>query len=259
MQSSAGLLTVTASNRDRLDPQSKLTQWFIKSIQWQTYNRFELLIADGGSKNYSKLKDFLENYGGSVPMRIVQHPIGEQFHRSLLNNVGVRNASTDYIMTTDVDMIFEKDFIQTLMRHVSPNVIVESRTLYLLHHVALKIYDGIIDPYTQWKECAVGRIKKRTTAGGCQCMNKDRWNDLHGFDEQYIGWGSEDQDLLLRVGRLGLRQIWMGESIEEIKLLHQPHERDLKKDLDAQEINKRLLVKVNDYRVNESGWGGKND
>jgi len=249
-------LSVAASNRNRLEINSPITQFFIKSIQWQSFKDFELVIADGGSQNYEEIKKYLENYNGNIPMRVVQHKIGEQFHRSLLNNVGIRNANSDFVMTTDVDMIFHKDFMMELNYNLGHNNFVESRTLYLKDHIAKKIYSGEIDPHEDWDKCKIGRIKKRTTAGGCQCASIEQWDRLGGFNEEYIGWGSEDQDLYNRVILLGLNVKWMGESIEKIKLLHQPHNRNLRVDLDAQEINKKRLLKIKSYRVNDGNWGG---
>lgn len=249
-------LTITASNRDRFDPNTDATKWFIQSIQWQSFKDFELLIADGGSQNYEEIKDYLENFEGDIPMRIVQLPIGEAFERARLNNAGVRNALGEYVMTTDVDMVLGKDFVNTLMTLVSPKTLVESRTLYWKIPFANRIYKGEFDPCNDIEACRRGRIKKRTSAGGCQCMHMDGWNKLHGFDENYIGWGSEDFDLLTRAKKARLHVKWMGEG-GDVALFHQPHTKNVKKDLEYQEENKKLLGKIRHYQVNPNGWGGK--
>lgn len=251
-------LTVTASNRDRLQIGSDATNLFIRSLQWQTFQDFELLIADGGSKNYEETKEYLENYDGPVPMRMVQHKIGDAFLRSLLNNVGIRNAKAEYIMTTDVDMAFGPKFLQTLNELLSTKIFIDSRTMYWKLPFAKMIYGGKKDLYNKVEECRIGRIKKRTTAGGCQCTHIDNWRRVRGFDENYIGWGSEDQDLLQRIKMSGIKIQWLGESNETIMLFHQPHVREnLKQDLAYQHKNKKLLNKIKEYVVNPNGWGGK--
>ena len=253
-------LTITASNRDRLQikdcPRSKL---FIDSIQWQTYKDFELLIADGGSSNFEEIKDYFANFKGRIPMRIVQLKIGEAFERARLNNVGIRNSLGEYTMTTDVDMAFGKDFVDTLMKNVSPGVLVESRTLYWKNPFVKKLYDSKLDLYNNIEECKSGRIKKRTTAGGCQCMHKDGWAKIRGFDEKYIGWGSEDYDLMMRAQKARFKIKWIGESRESIMLFHQPHSKNTKSDLKYQKENKKLLSKISAYSVNPEGWGGIKD
>jgi len=251
-------LTITASNRDRLKIKDcPRSEWFLKSIQWQDFEDFELLIADGGSENYEEIKEYFAKHKGPIPMRIVQHKIGEAFLRSTLNNVGIRNAAAEYIMTTDVDMLFGKEFVSTLMKNVSPNVLVESRTMYWKSQLAKQIYEGKRNPYENLDECKRGRLKKRTTAGGCQCMNIKSWEKIRGFDESYIGWGSEDYDLLTRAKKAGIRIKWIGEGLESIMLFHQPHKRDTKKDLEYQEENKKRLSIIGKESVNPNGWGGK--
>jgi len=255
-------LTVAASNKNRLILDEPSSIWFLKSIQWQTFTDFELVIADGGSDNYEELKEYFEQSEENIPMRIVQYKIGDTFQRSLLNNVGVRNSNGDYVMTTDVDMLFESTFMETLMGLVDEKHLIESRTLYLKPTMCTKIYSGVVDPSVDWDSCKCGRVKKRTTAGGCQCMHKSGWDKVRGFDEQYMGWGSEDQDLLNRCRRAGLPAIWMGEKPDRsnIKLFHQHHAKiDLRKDLADQAKNKKRLNNIKHYRVNPNGWGGIED
>jgi glycosyltransferase involved in cell wall biosynthesis len=255
------LLTITASNRDRLDLNSDITKWFIKSVQWQDYTDFELLIADGGSKNYEEIKSYFENSKEKIPMRIVQLKIGELFERSKLNNVGIRNARGKYILTTDVDMIFHPHLVSTVMENLGDNRFIESRTLYIHGWNAERIYKGEIDPRNVLDMGKTGRIKKKSTAGGLQCTSIENWNRLRGFNETTIrGWGSEDVELLERVKKLGLKIRWLGESSESIMVYHQPHPKpNLKQDLECQERNKKALNNITDYRANLNvGWGGIN-
>jgi len=252
------LLTIVASHRDRLDLNSNITKWYLKSLFWQDDKRFEVVIADGGSKNYEELKQYFESLNESIKIRMVQHKIGDAFERALLNNVGIRNSNTQYVMCSDVDMLYGKQFVSTLISNLSKNSFVESRTMYLKQKHCDLIYSGKLDPYNNLDECKIGRLKKRTTAGGCECTSMENWNKLTGFSERFVGWGSEDYELLLRVGLLGLNLIWMGDSIKDIMLFHQAHSKnDTKKDLQYQEENKKLLYNVKSYRANLNGWGGK--
>jgi len=250
-------LTITASNRDRLKLNDNASQWFLKSIQWQDYDDFELLIADGGSQNYEELKHYFESSKERIPMRIVQHKIGIPFERALLNNVGIRNAKGDYVMCTDVDMVLGKDFAKILMKNAGDNILVESRTMYWKQPIAESIYKGERNPYNDLDACKVGRIKKRTSAGGCQCMKKTSWEKIHGFSESFIGWGSEDYDLLTRAQLAGFKVVWMGEN-NDIMLFHQPHPKNVIEDLKYQENNKKILAKIKSPIVNPNGWGGIN-
>ena len=231
--------------------------WFVKSVQCQTFKDFEFIVADGGSDNYEELCDYFDNLNGDVKMRMVQHKIGDTFRRALLNNVGVRNANAEYVMTTDVDMVFAPKFMETLMSHVRVDRLIESRTMYWKSGLVQRIFNGALNPLEDIEACKKGRIKKRTTAGGCQCLHMDGWNKIRGFDETYIGWGSQDQDMLKRAGMAGLKVVWMGETVESLQLFHMPHPKlDIKKDLADQHENKKRLAHIQSATVNPDGWGG---
>lgn len=252
-------LSIATSNRNRFYPSSNASKWFIKSLEQQTFKDFELVIADGGSDNIEELESFANNYK-IFPIKIIRFKIGEKFERSRLNNVAIKSCSSDYIMTTDVDMFFAPLFIETLFSHCSENTFVESRTMYWKQPLANDIYNGKLNPFFDLNSCKIGRIKKRTTAGGCQCAHKSLWNKVRGFDEKYIGWGSEDCDLLNRMAMSGAKIKWLGEEPDSIMLFHQPHGKpNIKGDLKDQNVNKRILSKITSYRANPDGWGGNNN
>tara|TARA_R110000824_G_scaffold12226_8_gene53694 strand:- start:7814 stop:8530 length:717 start_codon:yes stop_codon:yes gene_type:complete len=232
---------------------------FFKSLEKQSFQDFELVIADGGSKNIKDLKKMQLPF----PFKVVSVIIGEKFERAKLNNVAVRNSTGDYAMTTDVDMFFGPNFFETVINRLEerPNAFIESRTLYWKPVVAKRVYKGELNPFEDLEACKLGRIKKRTTAGGCQCQSKENWEKIKGFDEAMVQWGSEDSDLLIRVSHL-FPVIWLGESREEIQLFHQPHAKtqsQVKEDLHHQEKNKKILnlsKKDPSRKVNLDGWGG---
>lgn len=250
------LLTIVASNRDRFDLNSNITKFFIKSLEWQTNLDFTFLISDGGSKNYNEIKEYFETRNGKIKMKVVQYKIGEAFERARLNNVGIRNADTKYVACTDVDMMFDKNFIQTVIDNLKENVFIESRTLYMKDYAVNKIYSGEIDPCQNIEACKVGRLKNVTTAGGWECTSIDNWNVLKGFNEEMVGWGSEDFELLTRVGMRRIKTIWLSQTRETAMVFHQPHPKpNIKFDLECQEQNKKILQKTK-IDVNAKGWGG---
>ena len=123
-----------------------------------------------------------------------------------------------------------------------------------------KIYSGEIDFYNNIEACRRSRLKKRTSAGGCQCMHIDGFNRLTGFNEAMVGWGSEDVELLKRARLMGQKVIWMGETPDTVNLFHQHHKKDnLKFDLQCQNKNKKIFNSVKDFKVNLNGWGGQDN
>ena len=249
------ILTIVCSNRDRLSVDNIATKLWIRSIKNQTVKNFRVIVSDGGSKNYGEISKLL-----SDNISCVQHVLGEKFHRNLLNNVGVRAAKTPYIMTSDVDMFYGPDFVKTIIENLNPTTWVQSRTMYWKGDIVHKINNGEIDPSKDINACRIGRIKKRTTAGGCQCGHIDIWNKVRGYDERYIGWGSEDVDLVRRVSMANFRVRWLGETLDSIMLFHQPHRKiNYKQDLKDQYSNLRYYQNIRRHDANPEGWGGIKD
>jgi len=253
-------LTVVSPNKNRMKVGSPATELFLKSLQWQDDKNFEVIIVDGMSDNNKELKKYLESYNGDINIKVITRKVeADPFPKCLLNNIGIRNSETDYVMTTDVDIAFGREFMTGLMGQLQLNIFSESRALYWKPGIANKIYQGEVDLYNDIDSCKIGRIKKRTTPGACQCMHIEQWNKLRGYDESYVGWGSEDMDLYKRALKMNLQVMWMGESRDSIMAFHQPHPRNIKRDLEYQKHNKRRLANIKGYVVNPDEWGDRKE
>lgn len=248
-------LTIVIPNRNRLEPFSYSTEYLLKSLDNQTFKDFQTIVVDGGSDNFDKLKIYVCGFPNTS---IIQHKIEGSWNKCILNNVGIQNSKTEYIMTTDADMLFGKEFIEKVCENLSENSFIESRTTYIPTGTMWKIYKKEIDFLgVTGKYQKFGRTKKRATCGGCQVTSYKNWEKLKGYNESMVGWGSEDQELLKRAELLGLKVIWLGEK-ENCILFHQAHPKeDIKEDLRWQEKNKVILENCHSFEVNSKGWGIK--
>jgi len=249
-------LTIVVPNRNRFNFNQPSSQWFLNSLQWQDNLEFELLVVDGGSENFDEIKSYLES-NTKFKTTVFQHKIGEVFHKTLLNNVAIRKSNTEYVACTDADIVFDRKFTNTVIPLLNPNIMIESRTMYWREWCVEKIYKGELDPYEDINSCKNGRIKKRTTPGGFQCLHRDNWNKISGYnEEEIIGWGSEDVELLERAQMAGIKVQWLGEGFDDIMLFHQPHPKNTIEDLKCQEKNKKVLENIRNFKANPNGWGG---
>jgi predicted glycosyltransferase involved in capsule biosynthesis len=254
-------LTVIIPNRDRMDPKNKSTQFLFKSICCQTNTNFNVTVIDGGSKNFEGLSSFLHKIK-TPKIEVVQRVIEGKFHKTILNNVAIRSANTEYVMTTDADIVFMPNFFDKIIGLLSEDEFIESRTCYWNPRQIALIHEGTLDPFGRIedvKKCQnMGRIKKRTTPGGCQCGHINIWNKIHGYDERYVGWGSEDVDLVARVAKAGYKIRWIGESREEIMLFHQSHPKiDHAEEMRDQNRNLGFFHNIKSYVANPDGWGDR--
>ena len=252
------ILTIVVPNRNRFDLNSNATKYFFGSLERQSCLDFEIIVVDGGSSNFNEMQEYVSK--GFIKKKIIRQETGKLFPKCLLNNIGIRNSNTKYIMTTDSDMLFGRDFIKSVIANLNPYSFVESRTMFLNPAIVDKIYRGEFDFFNNEISCKEGRIKKRFTCGGCQATSVENWNRLRGYNEKMIGWGPEDQELLKRAGRMGLDIRWLGETRESIMLFHQPHaksETQHDEDVRTNEVNQKLFRELFTMDINANGWGGK--
>ena len=88
----------------------------LESLSKQTYEDFEIVIVDDGSKDSSKLK--VKN--AKLQFKIKNLKLLSQRHSGpgVARNLGARHAGGEILVFVDSDMTFEKDFIKELVRPI---------------------------------------------------------------------------------------------------------------------------------------------
>lgn len=81
----------------------------------QTYNDFELIVADDGSR--PSTKELIDRYAANypVPVRHLWHE-DKGYRRQEILNVAIVEAANEYIIMTDGDCIPRKDFVEVHAR-----------------------------------------------------------------------------------------------------------------------------------------------
>lgn len=206
----------------------------------------KILICDGGTTN-SKCLTALQDLAKIKQVDWFKYPQND-FNKSQLINQGILRATSEYLLISDADIIWNKQTILQLLSSVlspenlklslkkpltsplsAPNfpenpiicfvqTVEESRP----QTVALKR-----DRYTyniQIREQIATVNIVQAVAGdrdrpGCGliCTRKQTLLSLGGYKETFTGWGWEDQDLLIRATLLGLKTCTVG------KVIHLSH------------------------------------
>ncbi|MFK7949214.1 MAG: glycosyltransferase family 2 protein [Saprospiraceae bacterium] len=184
-------LSIIFSFRDRETTRVKRC---LDSLGKQTFKDFEVLFVDYGSEpNFAtKTKALVEQY--DFCEYIYTASIGMPWNRSRALNTGARRSTADYLMTTDVDMIYPKDFLEIMLRHAETN-----KVLHILHYHLPK-------GFKDWNN--LHKYQNLPIAdnalGACHLISRQRFFELQGFDELYCYWGIEDRDLNVREKTMGL-------------------------------------------------------
>ncbi len=135
-------------------------------------------------------------------------------------NYGVYKAETPFIVTSDVDMIYEDNPFQWCLDNY------QEKSMY---HIK-----------TYWLPKNGNKLKASFAGygnpGGFQFISKEAFFESGGYDERIEFWGHEDFDWPGRLQKLGYKQVWLPDSF---KLFHTWHTKSL------ENIHRPLVAEYN--------------
>jgi len=241
----------------------------LHSIARQSFNDFEVIIADDGSKQ--DVVEWLTEYKASDNGFDVKHiwQPDEGFRKCRLLNRALLKSRGEYIVFIDADCILSKDFIEVHWRMCERGRFLGGRRTMINEQLASKISHktidgGKFDGITLWGifNAINGNIKyyeeglrffriirgetKFSLLGSNFSAYKDDLYEVNGFDEDYESrGGGEDTDIAYRLELNGCKM----KSVRYLAIQHhQGHPRGEKKDQSADlfHIKKRKMMKVAD-------------
>jgi GT2 family glycosyltransferase len=196
----------------------------LESIAAQQTNRpFEVIVTDDGStdETASVVQQFAEQ--AKFPVRFVTHPHTE-FHAARCRNEGVRNSEASHLLFSDGDCLMPPDHVEQHMQAARPGTVTCSYCVRLeedvSRHVTLQAVRGAT--YVGWtpteqrsklrqmhyKALWYGLIRhprKPALRSTNFAITRDDFERVNGFDENFLGWGCEDDDFGRRLRAAGIR------------------------------------------------------
>jgi len=171
----------------------------LKSIEKQEYPVREIIIIDNASKDDSVLlvKKFSEN--SKIPIKIIIRKENKGLGASF--NDGVENAKSNLVilMHSDCFLPTEKE-IEKLTRPL-----IEEKSV-VATYPTIDLLDNVWRTYGFWEKCLFARVVGRGIAGlttKFDCIRKDSFQNIGGFDVKNFGVGAEDADLYNRLIKIG--------------------------------------------------------
>ncbi|MBL8015117.1 MAG: glycosyltransferase [Candidatus Doudnabacteria bacterium] len=196
-------LSVVYPLRDR-EPERLITS--VKSLAKYSSVGFEVLVVDYGSKDKQaqSIRTICNKYGLKLIRTETQ---GRPWSRAWALNIGIRNAESDVVVTTDMDMVFMDDILGTAFAQLKPATVVHCRPWWLKEN----------------GNAADAWLGDKNQLGGFQMIYRQEISDLGGFNENIFYWGAEDLELDKRMFRQGINTVWLD---EKIKMYHMWHPTD---------------------------------
>lgn len=185
----------------------------------------EVIVADDGSNNQTKevVTQYQAHY--PVPLKYIWRP-DDGFRLAECRNRALAVAQGEYIILIDGDMLLSRDFIADHLRVAQKNIFVQGSRVLLSEK---KTNELLRDPHFElprWYQAGV--LKRRSTIRlpwiayriahfktknlhgirGCNCsFFRDEALAINGFNNDFVGWGREDSEFVVRFFNNGGQRI----------------------------------------------------
>jgi glycosyltransferase involved in cell wall biosynthesis len=190
----------------------------------QKDKNYELMVADDGSTIETKK---IINYYQKKNLIKISHVWQEDkgFRAAAIRNRAIAETSADYVIFSDGDCVPLSDFVGQHKYLAEKNWFVAGSRILLSASFTLNILKEQIPVYnwrmSQWIKARIKEDINRLSPffslpisdlfrkvtpnswNGVMTCNMAAWRKdlikINGFDEDYVGWGLEDSDLVIRL------------------------------------------------------------
>lgn len=178
----------------------------------------ELIVADDGSG--PSTRSVVEKLVLDAPFKVV-HAWHEDkgFRVAAARNNALRLSSGDYIISTDGDCIPCRQFVADHLRLIQQGTFVQGKRILVTEKGVSKVTgrEGLVALFRCWLRGWLRKphlffrlpgvaVRKNGVRGVRGCNSAFFREDLvkiNGWNEDYVGWGREDTDLVVRLMKSG--------------------------------------------------------
>jgi glycosyltransferase involved in cell wall biosynthesis len=247
----------------------------LEGYKYQTYDHFEVIVADDGSRESTRelINSFREDY--PVPIQHIWHE-DKGYRRQRILNIAIQKAIMPYLLFTDGDCIPRKDFVETHAKFAEEGYFLSGGYCKL----PMKTSEVINEDDIRTENCFdVKWLKEQDNLKGTQALklnsgpvlssildlftptnasfnncNSSAWKDdllaINGYDER-MQYGGPDRELGERLVNFGLKPKQIR---HKAIVLHLDHERGYKTPESLQRnLNIRKEVRDNKKKWTEYG------
>ncbi len=193
------------------------------ALQAGVDGRFELVLTDDGSTD--ETPRIVEQFGRSVPFRVgfTTHP-HTTFRLSRCRNEGVQASRAPYLLFLDGDCILPRDHVRVHLERRKLRTVMAGDCCRLDQTTSARITSEVIrsGEFQNWAaEDELRRLRKLDRSsrfyrlirhprkpkliGNNVGIWRADYERVNGYDENFQGWGCEDDDLRCRLRRSGVR------------------------------------------------------
>lgn len=219
----------------------------------------EIIIADDGSREDTKvlIDTYIKDY--SIPI-IHSWQEDDGFRASKSRNMAIAKASFEYIILIDGDMILHKNFVKNHKQHAKKEYFLQGGRVLLGNSFTKQLFKtkNIEIPFLakdirNRKNTIYSNLlaylfsyKSRKLSGVKTCnmsFYKTDCLDINGFNEDFIGWGREDSEFVVRLFNNNIKRKNIKFNAIAYHIFHNENTRDfLQKNQDILESSIRNKI-----------------
>lgn len=222
----------------------------LASVRGQSHPPNEVIIADDGSKKSTQ--DLIRYQQKTFPIPLIhswQQDNGFRLARS--RNKAIARSTSDYIIMIDGDMILHPHFVRDHCKAAKGGQFIQGRRTLLtkaLSQIAFNtqlthfssFHRGIKNKINSlripWLSSPISHCFSKQSCHSVRGCNMSMWKDdlflVNGFNEEFVGWGREDSEFVLRLLNNGIKRYDLRLAGVAYHLYHPEQARDQLKEND---------------------------
>ncbi|MES2761315.1 MAG: galactosyltransferase-related protein [Bacteroidota bacterium] len=220
----------------------------LDSLMLQSSDSFKVIFIDYGSDDAiaSEIKTLCGKYSFCTYIFIDSQ--GKMWNRADALNYGFYFSTSDHVFTSDVDMLFDKDFVKTISSSAEANTAKFYAVGYLseANTKSCNVNDLSKLKYTKSEDFALGMV----------LLPKSIVVKINGYNSFYAIWGQEDNDMKYRIESAGFSTKFVDDNVY---MFHQYHPIS---NADESSIPVGWLQFIKDYfdnyKIDKPEFGGLN-
>jgi glycosyltransferase involved in cell wall biosynthesis len=237
----------------------------LASVASQSVLPSEIIVCDDGSDE--DLLPCLEAAAARLPGRLVQVRQGHQgFRLARSRNNGIKVATEDRLLFIDQDIVGTRRFLETAVTAIEARRFVVGYPVRLTAEQTLRVTEAQVrsgdyravytrretapvrrqyykDRFYGWlHRLSLGTRPRPKVCGAVHGMWKADLVRIDGYDENFVGWGNEDDDLGRRLHRAGVHGGNPFRTEFPLHLHHPPHRAGLERP--NQDYARRRLIDI---------------